>query len=282
MLMRNERGISLLEIMVSVAIIATVLLFLSRGFITSMYMSRQSDEFSAAARAAREKMEEIVSSTILQYERKVENAYLLQINPQTGQYRTVPNAFTFSELPLVLQLEFVGGVRVTGTPSIQTQVTTCPVPFTSGPTRDPYGRTHPFKVYLNDVDPGNPDSTRGLLQGLVDEYAGEVIIVNSERQENFATGITGAVINTANIDQVRGIGTYGGDILPRDGKPDGFMYFRLPIDLNGDGDFLDSRQSLESKTSYEKIRKYAIGVIVRWQGRYGPERHETWTILSEE
>lgn len=280
--MRNERGISLIEIVVAVAIMAVVLLFLSRGFMTSMYMSRQSDEFSAAARAAREKMEEVVSSTFRHYERKLENGYLLQIDPKTGFFKTTLNAFTFNELPLVLQMEFVGGVRVTGTPVIQDKVTTCKVPFTSGPTREPYGRTHPFKVYLSDIDPTNPDSDRGLLQGLVDDYAGEVVIINSERVENFAAGTTGPLIDTADIDQVRGVGIYGGDLLPRDGTPDGFMYFRLPIDLNGDGDFADSAASLESKTSPFKLRKYAIGVIVRWQGRYGPERHETWTILSEE
>jgi len=280
--MRNERGISLLEIIVAVAIMSVVLLFLSRGFMTSMYMSRQSDEFSAAARAAREKMEEVVSSTVRQYERKTETAFTLQIDPLTGHHKTTLNAFTFNELPLVLQCEFVGGLKVTGTPVIQDKVPGCKVPFTSGPTREAYGRTHPFKVYLSDVDPNNPDSDRGLMLGLVDDYAGEVVIVTSERVENFAANTGGPPINTADIDQVRGVGIYGGDLLPRDGKPDGFMYFRLPIDLNGDGDFLDSAASLESATSPFKLRKYAIGVIVRWQGRYGPERHETWTILSEQ
>lgn len=279
--MKNERGISLLEVVVAVAIMATVLLFLSRGFITSMFMTRQSDEYAAAARAAREKMEEIVSQTFRHYDRVqvgTTNQWSLQIDPKTGQYKTTLASADFASalkgLPLLLQVESVDGPI--GPATAQEINTAISSPKMSGYDKDPFGRLHPFKVYLSDVDADNLSSTKGILPGLVDDYAGEVILITGETNEDFAGGGTAQVpINTANQDHIRGVGSYGGDLLPRDGKPDGFQFFALPIDLNGDGLF----DLNTSKIAGKQIR-YAAGVIVRWQGRYGPERYETWTILS--
>lgn len=276
--MKKVRGISLIEVVVAVAIMATVLLFLSRGFITSMFMTRQSDEYAAAARAAREKMEEIVSQTFRQYDRVqvgATNTYSLQIDPKTGQNKTKLAFASFADLPKILRVESVDGPQGPAIGATPTSVAYSS-PTTSGFDVDPFGRLHPFKVFLTDIDAANLGTTKGILPGLVDDYAGEVILITGETNENFPGGGTSAVpIVTTNYDQTHGIGSYGGDLLPRDGKPDGFYFFTLPIDLNGDGDFSDNTKSLGGS----QIR-YAVGVIVRWQGRYGPERHETWTILS--
>lgn len=276
--MKNERGISLLEIVVAVAIMATVLLFLSRGFISAMFMTRQSDEYAAAARAAREKMEEIVSQTFRQYDRLqvgATNMYSLQIDPKTGQNKTKLAYAKFADsiagLPVILRVESVDGPR--GPASAAAANVAFSSPFMSG-VLDPFGRVHPFKVFLTDIDADNLNTTIGILPGLVDDYAGEVILITGETNENFAAD-TSSIIDTSNEDHIRGIGSYGGDMLPRDGRPDGFNFFRVPIDLNGDGDFNDSTKSLGT-TQY----RYAVGVVIRWQGRYGPERHETWTIIS--
>lgn len=277
--MKNERGISLLEIVVAVAIMATVLLFLSRGFITSMFMTRQSDEYAAAARAAREKMEEIVSLTFRHYERTPDGSgnASLTIDPKTGQYKTTIAAAEFDEpdhdLATILRVESVDGPRGPVTAPVYKRYSS---PNMSGWDIDPFGRLHPFKVYLADVNPDDPNSTRGLLPGLVDDYAGEVILITGETNENFSGGGTSKVpINTANQDQVHGVGSWGGDLLPRDGKPDGFLSFTLPVDLNGDGLF-----DLNTKDLKSDWIRLPVGVIVRWQGRYGPERYETWTVLS--
>jgi len=277
--MKNERGISLMEVVVAVAIMATVLLFLSRGFLTSMFMTRQSDEYAAAARAAREKMEEIVSMTFRHYHRKLNGSNVdLQIDPKTGQYMTRLASAKFDSepngLPLLLRMESVDGPR--GPASATPKSAIYPVPEMSGFDKDPFGRLHPFRVYLTDINADDPNSTQGLLPGLVDDYAGEVILITGETNEKFATDPNFAVaINTANIDEVHGVGSYGGDLLPRDGKPDGFLSFTMPVDLNGDGDFTDNTKALGSKQM-----RYPVGVVIRWQGRYGPERYETWTVIS--
>lgn len=269
---------TLIEVLVAATIIAIMMTFLARGFVTSMYMSRQSDEYAAAARAAREKMEEIFSLTILRYKRTntAGLTYVLNLDPKTGKYEDEVASFKFNELPVQLTYESVGGPR--GGVSVNYTSTSARGFVVSGPGVDLYGRTHPFKVYLSDINPDDPDSNRGILPGIVDDYAGEVVLINSEMLESPVTGAPPLAITTDEHRFGRGAGTYGygGDIFPRDGRPDGFQFFRLPIDLNGDGDTNDGAAALGVGHT-----RYAVGVIVRWMGKYGPERHETWTIISQ-
>lgn len=114
-------------------------------------------------------------------------------------------------------------------------------------------RRFPFRVYLSH-DPNDP--ARGVLPGLVDDYAGELVIVTDETKDRAA---------------------WGGDLLPKNGLPDGVKSFPLPLDLNMDGDTLDNHAAIvTNKTG----RRYPVGVIIRWMGRYGEERYETWTVIS--
>lgn len=275
--MKPKPGMTLLEVVVAGAIIAIVMMFLGRGFVTSMYMSRQSDEYAAAARASRDIMEEIVSMTIVRWDRTPlgGNQYQLKRDPVTNKPLTAIDSFNFTDLPSKLTHEFAGG-------KIGQEIETFTGGgfVTSGPGVDPFGRIHPFRVYLSDIDPENPNSERGILPGIADEYAGEVVIIDSEALPEQLPGSNNSIpVATQEHRFGRGGGKfgYGGDLFPRDGSPDGFQFFQLPVDLDCNGTTTSDRNSLGIR-----VKRYPVGVIVRWMGKYGPERYETWTIISKD
>jgi prepilin-type N-terminal cleavage/methylation domain-containing protein len=190
----KAKGLSLLEVMVAASILATLAMGFLAASTHSLLSKDEAQEFMAASRASREKLEEI--STV-----------------------------SLSEL-----------------------LNTYPVESAV------YLRRAPFKVYLEYI-PNRPDL--GILRGLVDDYAGEVVIVNDETK----------------------LGSeYGGDLTPPAG-PDGVQVVRTLTDLNADGDISDTELAL--RASGGAVR-YIVGVVIRWRNKHGKERKlETWTVKSK-
>jgi len=79
-------------------------------------------------------------------------------------------------------------------------------------------------------------------------------------------------------DESKSASSYGRDLSPCDGYPDGINVVGLPLDLTGDGDLTDG--NVWNPPSVKTGTTFPIGVVIRWQGVAGEERYELWTVLS--
>jgi type II secretory pathway pseudopilin PulG len=116
-----------------------------------------------------------------------------------------------------------------------------------------------FDVYMTSINGGS----KVKLLGLADQYgvpqpAGEIIIITDE-------GALPAY--------------YGRDLSPFDGRPDGCTFQGLPMELNGNGEATDGNVWGTTAATRTAIR-FPVGVVIRWPGVRGEERHELWTIVS--
>ena len=109
-----------------------------------------------------------------------------------------------------------------------------------------------------------PSGKNRMLPGLWDPArgsnapAGEVIVV---------------------CDESKTKASYGRDLSPYDGQPDGVTFTGLPFDLNSDGDTNDG--ALLADDGPSACGRYPIGIVIRWYGAGGrEERYELWTIIS--
>ena len=117
-----------------------------------------------------------------------------------------------------------------------------------------------FYVYATTTSGGSKIKVPGLPnQSGVSQPAGEVIIITNE-------GATS--------------GSYGRDLSPFDGVPDGCQFQGLPMDLNGNGNSTDGDVWGPTAAQRTAIR-FPVGIVVRWPGVRGEERYELWTIISK-
>jgi type II secretory pathway pseudopilin PulG len=116
-----------------------------------------------------------------------------------------------------------------------------------------------FDVYLAEQGSGQTNKLAGLpnAQG-VPQPAGEVIVIANE----------GAPASS-----------YGRDLDPLDGKPDGCAFQGIPMDLNGNGTTTDG-QVWGSTPATRTAICFPVGVVIRWPGVRANERYELWTIVS--
>ena len=209
-----ERGMTLIEIMISITLLCIAALFLAQADTASMNSTWKAREYQAAARAAREKLEE---------------------------------------------LQLIGFANLTTALAARKE------------TVAPY-RTNPFKVLFNfnatgtqamDVampnlnsrlDKNSAVTTAGFLPGLVDDYAGEIVLID---------------------DETKPASAWGSDLLAPAG-PDGVKFASLPFDIDLDGAYTSS-----SFGAGNPAYRYLVGVVIRWNGKSGPERFEQWTVLSK-
>ena len=117
-----------------------------------------------------------------------------------------------------------------------------------------------FDVYSTKASGG----AKVKLLGLPDQYgvpqpAGEVIVIT---------------------DEGKPASSYGRDLSPFDGKPDGCTFQGLPMDLNGNGNASDGNVWGNNANQQTAIR-FPVGVVIRWPGVRGEERYELWTIVSK-
>lgn len=214
---KQARGLTLLEVMIAICLLAVTAYFLAMTNSASMSATWKAREYQAAARAAREKLEEI---------------------------------------------QLIGFPDLTTTLAARRETT---YPF----------RINPFKVMLNfnatgtqamDVaspqlnsrlDKNSADQPSGFLTGLVDQYAGEVILINDETIP--ASG-------------------WGSDLLAP-GGPDGVKFASLPFDIDMDGAFTSTAAKFSS--SGNNAARFLVGVVIRWPSKNGAEeRFEQWTVIS--
>jgi hypothetical protein len=98
--------------------------------------------------------------------------------------------------------------------------------------------------------------------------------------KNPATGLpvpAGEVVIVC--DESKTKASYGRDLSPYDGQPDGVTFTGLPFDLNSDGDTNDGL--LTGDVGVAATGRYPVGIIVRWYGAGGrEERYELWTVIS--
>lgn len=193
-----SRGMTLLEVIITMAILSTCLMALSSSTISTMVATRQTAETAAALRAARQKLEQISGE-------RIED---------------------------ILRWYIPGGDPGVAFEVIQEYT--------------PSGR---HRLLPGIADPTNP---------AIPVMAGEIVLITRE-----------------NATQ----STYGRDLFPKDGQPDGILFRGLPIDLNGNGNTSDG----ETRSFVlNKAVRIPVGIVIRWEGAGGrKERYELWTILSD-
>lgn len=79
-------------------------------------------------------------------------------------------------------------------------------------------------------------------------------------------------------DESKSASSFGRDLSPYDGLPDGVAVQGLPLDLTGNGNVTDG--NVWNPPSVMTGTSFPVGVIIRWQGVQGQERYELWTVLS--
>lgn len=302
----HPSGMTLVEIVIAAAILAIIMVAFSRAHITSLSTTRQVEEHQAASQAARNMLESIIKD---QFTNLLGNdGEILRSDGKFAQEANNPKPaeLAFNPLrrhPFVVYRNSWGlDVKLDNSGGYSETVTEFWLVNRDANDYIRVGMVLGYpqtseKVRVDGVTVGADsrvklDVTRGVqgttavaipegahlfplvdhLPGLVDEYAGEVVFITNE-----TLGKTG----------------YGGDLSPNDGLPDGVRFFQdYPVDLSdpADGDttdpgvFLDLNVDGDSDDANaiqnESAIKIAVGVIIRWQGKYGEERHETWTWLT--
>jgi len=130
-----------------------------------------------------------------------------------------------------------------------------------------YGPNGPYQYFDVVLDYSAASSSvlqgRCILPGLIraghmyPDAAGEVVIIT---------------------DGSKSASSFGRDLSPLDGLPDGVNVAGLPLDLTGTGNTTDG--NVWNPPNVVTGTCFPVGVVIRWQGVQGEERYELWTVLS--
>jgi len=211
-----ERGMTLIEVMIAITLLCIAAMFLASTNSASMSSTWKAREYQAAARAAREKLEELQLIGFSGI-----SDYLAARRETAAPFRTNP---------FMIQFNF----NATGTQAMDTAL--------------------PQLNSRLDKNAGNAPA--GFLPGLIDAYAGEVILIN---------------------DEVTPASGWGSDLLAPSGA-DGVKFATLPFDIDMDGAY--TRSASYFTGSGTAACRFLCGVVIRWRSRGVEERFEQWAVLS--
>lgn len=262
-------GISLIEVMLTLTILAVVALALADGLVTSMRVTSVNEERAAAMRAARDKLEWIAGNKQL-----LINS--LPANPQVGGAATNRSDIyprfridTGNNYGVIVGIETATGLSA---------------------------NSGPFDIfYAQKGNSNGSDPNRSRLQGLFDATAlngtlegnkpGEVVVMFDEAivapraDKTYAYG----------RDLTGGPTKLNAPFGTPDGQPDGTTFPPLgDMDMDtviaggGTAPTWDMRWLAFSPTNAGGPRgRLPVGAVIRWVGASGKEeRYELWTVIN--
>jgi type II secretory pathway pseudopilin PulG len=263
---RNNRGISLVEVMVCLTMLAVIALALADGLVSSMSATSVVEERAAALRSAQEKLNHLVA-----FAARPSSGGCPLIAPQDGTTYPCLNMkpggvitnFVFSAAPVT-----TNGVTQPAAQSAFFDVQYRKVDAAGN------GNGNMIKLpALNGADP-NPDNA---ATGELVMFTDETVVRNARGQYLLGRDLTGGAPS----------GTYpfGGP----DGTPDGvgFDFTQINSDLDVDG--LQATRDIRSTDATDNPNhcfasnrgRAPVGAVVRWRGADGREqRVEVWTIVD--
>lgn len=286
----------MIEMMVTLTILAIVALALADGLVSSMRVTTGNEERAAAMRAARDKLEWVVA-----HKQLIVNS--VPSGPQISApatNRSVPPPLprfvvdAGKDYGVIKGTEYAGPGSIPGAP-----VVTLMLP--GGPSAtSPVYDGGPFDVYFaqkgaaNGANPnqirmpglfGSALSNHGSLSG---EKSGEIVLMFDEanpKRADFATSHAYAYGRDLTGGPTAGDAPFG----TPDSQPDGVTFTPIgDMDMDGlvaggsggAGGPWDMRWLSFTATGSPHGR-IPVGVIIRWSGSSGrEERYELWTVVS--
>lgn len=256
---KREAGITLIEVIITLVILAVVALALANGLLISIQATSVTEERAAAIRAAREKLEWVVA---------MKSAILNAVPSQNlGNQATPPPAV-------------YPWFEIANTPGAPNYGVILAAHFDTDPTHDQKGT---FGVSYARKSDTNAPGTQVFLQGINGADAGEIVVMFDE---------------TAQLDPVvnpyRTLG-YGRDLTDNanpqsalaDGVADGVNFVQIDCDLDGKTgaagtpDVRIPCSKLDLGTQTPGAGRVPVGVIIRWRGADGQlQRVEQWTVVN--
>lgn len=264
---RAQAGISLIEVMVTLTILAVVALALADGLVTSMRVTSSNEERAAAMREARNQLETIAGH----------KQWLVNSDPRpsrgTSYYPryVIDSAVGSKDHGVITALETkpVPGGAVVSTP-------VCFDVF--------YGLKG--SVANNTAGSANQERlqplfspTASAVNGTQDgDKTGEIVVMFDEDVQTIRADNTYAY----GRDLTGGLPATGAPFGTPDGKPDGTTFPPIgDMDMNkvigGDMRVL----GLNPASGVGTTGRLPVGVIIRWVGAEGrEERYELWTVMT--
>jgi len=274
---RNQpRGISLIEVMITLTILAVVALALADGLVTSMKVTSTNEERAAVMRAARDKLEWVQGNKILLINSDAVGPDGVTLRSSMSGYTPIYPRF---EIDTLANKGVIKGIQATSiSPTDSTQGGPFDVFFAQkGQTANNVAGTANEErlpgLFSPTVAAGN-----GTLNG---DRPGEIVVMYDEAVTTLRADNTYAY----GRDLTGGPKTASSLFGTPDGQPDGTTFPPIgDMDMDGNvggGPFWDMRWLAFDSKSAGMHGRVPVGVIIRWTGASGrEERYELWTVMS--